>query len=268
MLAPMAAIGIGAGLPWGLMDGLSVSVVPKERAGMATGIFSTTRVAGEGLALAMVSAALSALVGARLRAALPSLPGIDRDRLAAAAQQLATGDLAGAAARLPGVHAALLREQYVDAFSQLADGLAIMTVLAALATLYYLRPDRQTATLIANATVRKPQTDGRLAKEHALNCVLWLDWFPDRASCRCRSSWTFRTPPFPAARVVRLLAPARRAHGERRLPVAYRLRRGSASMIAWVDSLRLLFCAGLQNTAVAQAQYPSAISRHMQGQSA
>ncbi|MDR6207489.1 MFS transporter [Paraburkholderia graminis] len=162
MLAPMAAIGIGAGLPWGLMDGLSVSVVPKERAGMATGIFSTTRVAGEGLALAMVSAALSALVSARLRAALsslsslsslPSLPGIDRDRLAAAAQQLATGDLAGAAARLPGVRAAFLREQYVDAFSLLADGLAIVTVLAALATLHYLRPDPQTATRITNAPV-------------------------------------------------------------------------------------------------------------------
>jgi len=110
----------------------------------------------------MVSAALSALVSARLRAALsslsslsslPSLPGIDRDRLAAAAQQLATGDLAGAAARLPGVHAAFLREQYVDAFSLLADGLAIVTVLAALATLYYLRPDPQTATRITNAPV-------------------------------------------------------------------------------------------------------------------
>jgi hypothetical protein len=49
-IGPMLAIGIGAGMPWGLMDGLSVSVVPKERAGMATGIFSTTRVAGEGIA--------------------------------------------------------------------------------------------------------------------------------------------------------------------------------------------------------------------------
>ena len=46
--------------PWGLMDGLSVSVVPKERAGMATGIFSTTRVAGEGIALAIVGAVLVA----------------------------------------------------------------------------------------------------------------------------------------------------------------------------------------------------------------
>lgn len=56
---PMIVIGTGISLPWGLMDGLAVSVVPKERAGMATGIFSTTRVAGEGVALAIVSAVLS-----------------------------------------------------------------------------------------------------------------------------------------------------------------------------------------------------------------
>ncbi|GAA0525701.1 MFS transporter [Pigmentiphaga daeguensis] len=49
---PMLLIGIGTGLPWGLMDDLSVSVVPKERAGMATGIFSTMRLAGEAVALA------------------------------------------------------------------------------------------------------------------------------------------------------------------------------------------------------------------------
>ncbi len=65
-LAPMLLIGIGISLPWGLMDGLAVSVVPRERAGMATGIFSTTRVAGEGLALAIVGAGLSALTAHRL----------------------------------------------------------------------------------------------------------------------------------------------------------------------------------------------------------
>ena len=47
MAIPMLLIGIGNGLPWGLMDALSVSVVPKERAGMAAGIFTTMRVAGK-----------------------------------------------------------------------------------------------------------------------------------------------------------------------------------------------------------------------------
>lgn len=72
---PMLLIGLGTGLPWGLMDGLSVSVVPKERAGMATGIFSTTRVAGEGVALAIVSAILASLAKARLTTLLPEVGG-------------------------------------------------------------------------------------------------------------------------------------------------------------------------------------------------
>lgn len=63
IVAPMVLIGIGTGAPWGLMDGLAVSVVPTERAGMATGIFSTARVAGEGVALAATRAVLLSLVG-------------------------------------------------------------------------------------------------------------------------------------------------------------------------------------------------------------
>ncbi|MBD8161873.1 MFS transporter [Erwinia persicina] len=61
-LLAMLLTGIGSGLPWGLMDNLSVSVVPPERAGMATGIFSTVRVAGEGVALASVSMLFSQLL--------------------------------------------------------------------------------------------------------------------------------------------------------------------------------------------------------------
>ncbi len=45
LLLPMLMIGTGISLPWGLMDGLAVDVVPSERAGMAMGIFSTVRVA-------------------------------------------------------------------------------------------------------------------------------------------------------------------------------------------------------------------------------
>lgn len=61
-LLAMVMIGSGSGLPWGLMDNLSVSVVPPQRAGMATGIFSTVRVAGEGVALASVSTLFSQLL--------------------------------------------------------------------------------------------------------------------------------------------------------------------------------------------------------------
>lgn len=67
LLGPLLVIGVGTGFPWGLMDGLAVSVVPKERAGMATGIFSTTRVAGEGLAIAIVSVLLTLFINSICR---------------------------------------------------------------------------------------------------------------------------------------------------------------------------------------------------------
>ncbi|MCA8205605.1 MFS transporter [Burkholderia sp. AU33545] len=125
-IAPMLAIGVGAGMPWGLMDGLSVSVVPKERAGMATGIFSTTRVAGEGIALAIAGAVLATLAHTDLRRATGA-----SDAALRAAARLATGDLAGAAAVLPGVERTALLASYTHAFDRLLIGLAIVTVLCA-----------------------------------------------------------------------------------------------------------------------------------------
>ncbi|HKT62194.1 MAG TPA: MFS transporter, partial [Burkholderia sp.] len=127
-IAPMLAIGVGAGMPWGLMDGLSVSVVPKERAGMATGIFSTTRVAGEGIALAIVGAVLATLAHADLQQAAATRTSNAALRAAA---RLATGDLAGAAAVLPGVDRAALLASYTHAFDRLLIGLAVVTVLCA-----------------------------------------------------------------------------------------------------------------------------------------
>ena len=64
-------VGAGTALPWGLMDGLSVSVVPVQRAGMAAGIFGTVRVAGEGIALATVTALFALLIGHQLQGASP-----------------------------------------------------------------------------------------------------------------------------------------------------------------------------------------------------
>ncbi|EMH2962583.1 MFS transporter [Burkholderia multivorans] len=168
-IAPMVAIGIGAGMPWGLMDGLSVSVVPKERAGMATGIFSTTRVAGEGIALAIVGALLAALAHAGLQRAAPGAPA---DAVLHAAARLATGDLAGAAAALPDVDRAVLLASYMHAFDRLLIALAIVTVLCAAIVFAFLGA-RQTAdgthadtraSLPPNRRTRRPacaETNGR-----------------------------------------------------------------------------------------------------------
>jgi len=146
---PLLLIGSGAGLPWGLMDGLSVSLVPKERAGMATGIFSTVRVAGEGIALAMVTAMLAGFITPHLPAAL------DAASLQTAAQQLAMGELRQALALLPAqpdAAAALgLQKAYGQAFAQLLHVLAAIATVSALVVLGLLRPASGDALQVAEA---------------------------------------------------------------------------------------------------------------------
>ncbi|SCW74313.1 MFS transporter [Ancylobacter rudongensis] len=132
VVQPMALIGIGISLPWGLMDGLAVSVVPKERAGMATGIFSTTRVAGEGVALAVVSAVLSALTAQHLAAS-----GLAA-HASPAAQRLVTGDIGSAAAALPQMSHAALVQSYGDAFATLLLMLCVITVITAVVVFTFL----------------------------------------------------------------------------------------------------------------------------------
>jgi fumarate reductase subunit D len=128
MLAPMAVIGLGISLPWGLMDGLAVSVVPSERAGMATGIFSTVRVAGEGVALAIVSAVLSALTASHLSG----------EQVREGAQKLVTGDVAGAATALPQLARSALIQGYGEAFATLLHLLAGITVITAIVVFVFL----------------------------------------------------------------------------------------------------------------------------------
>lgn len=132
LVLPLLAIGVGISLPWGLMDGLAVSVVPKERAGMATGIFSTTRVAGEGIALAIVSAVLSALTKSYI---------LERSGASAAevAQRLVTGDLRGAHMLLPRATNMELIQDYSDAFSSLLWLLTLITLITAAVVLLSLR---------------------------------------------------------------------------------------------------------------------------------
>ncbi len=138
IVLPLLIIGLGTGLPWGLMDGLSVSVVPKERAGMATGIFSTVRVAGEGVALAIASVILTAITRSSLREQL----GAASDsvaRWARAAHSVAAGDVEHAARLLPDASRAVLVHGYATAFRGLVYVLIAVTVLSALAAFAFLR---------------------------------------------------------------------------------------------------------------------------------
>lgn len=137
---PLLLIGAGSGLPWGLMDDLAVSVVPKERAGMATGFFTTTRVAGEAIAMAAVGAVLTALIGSRFAEA----PG---DQAMAAASHLASGDMAHAARMAPAMNHEALLHGYAGAFGSLLSGLAALTGLLALVSFVLLRRPRRNAAV-------------------------------------------------------------------------------------------------------------------------
>ncbi|QBJ08955.1 MFS transporter [Rahnella aquatilis] len=142
MIAPMVVVGIGTGLPWGLMDGLSVSVVPKERAGMATGIFSTTRVAGEGISLAIVGAILSMLTHNALAAHFTG-DAISPEAISQAAQRLATGNLTVAQQLITQASTAQLQQLYAVSLHPLLLCLMAITLFSALLVLLALRGKHQ-----------------------------------------------------------------------------------------------------------------------------
>jgi len=124
---PMGLIGIGIGLPWGLMDAMAVSVVERERVGMATGIFNTVRVSADGVAIAVVSALLATLIHAQAASALPGAAPL---ALLQAANRAALGQLAEAAQVLPGA-GTLLHQAYDTAFGHVLYVLAGIALLLA-----------------------------------------------------------------------------------------------------------------------------------------
>lgn len=142
MILPMLLIGIGNGLPWGLMDALSVSVVPKERAGMASGIFTTSRVAGEAIAIAAIGAALMGQTAHNLGAAA-SEKGVT---LPLGAAEIAAGIGSGAhGAATPASPTsdlsltAVIHSAYTDAFVTILIILAFLTTMTAAVCLLTLR---------------------------------------------------------------------------------------------------------------------------------
>ncbi|MFI7011297.1 MFS transporter [Streptomyces sp. NPDC050145] len=66
MYGALLLAGIGIGLAFGVMDNAAVSVVAPERAGMASGMFNTLRVAGETIGVACVAGLLLTSAQGRL----------------------------------------------------------------------------------------------------------------------------------------------------------------------------------------------------------
>lgn len=127
LIAPLALIGIGIGLPWGLMDGMAVSVVEKERAGMATGIFNCVRVSADGIAIALIGALLALVIQNELTHLLPNAP---LESVTAAANRAALGELQQATVSLADTQHRVL-QAYDTAFRRILFTLAAFSALTA-----------------------------------------------------------------------------------------------------------------------------------------
>ncbi len=110
---PMLTIGIGFGISNGILDAAAATSVPPARAGMAVGMFNTTRIAGEVVAIAVVG---SMIVGF-LRSSLPTtVPGWDGTS-GELANRIAEGGLAATAESVPAPDAAELLATSLGAYT-------------------------------------------------------------------------------------------------------------------------------------------------------
>lgn len=70
---PLVVIGIGVGISFGLLDGAAISSVPPERAGMAAGMFNTSRLTSEAVVIAGMGSILVTLTQQKVSSGLAGL---------------------------------------------------------------------------------------------------------------------------------------------------------------------------------------------------
>lgn len=141
LVGPLALFGIGVGSAFGVMDNAAVSVVPVERAGMASGMFNTMRITGETVAIAGAAALLSSLTLTDLQDRAPLLA--DPTVLAGDAVQ---GRLAQAIEAVPADQRELAMQATSTAFTSAMHVtlimLAVLALIGAISTVTFLR-DRE-----------------------------------------------------------------------------------------------------------------------------
>jgi MFS family permease len=141
-LGPLLLFGIGVGSAFGVMDNAAVSVVPAQRAGMASGIFNTMRIAGEGIAIAGAASLLGSLTAARLGT---SLPGGGGDGTRVAGGEIVQGHLTAAQDALGPVAAsaeqksAALFDGFTSALHVSFVILAVLALAGAIATFVVIK---------------------------------------------------------------------------------------------------------------------------------
>ncbi|WP_245627545.1 MFS transporter [Actinomadura oligospora] len=131
---PLILVGLGAGLSFGINDGLAMSIVEPARAGMAAGFLNTMRLGSEAIFIAVFGAVLVSLVGTRV----PS------HHLAAS---VAAGDLGGG-------DRAVLAAAFTHALHLTLWGLAAVSALGAVLVSVMLTEPRRRAAVRAEAPAR------------------------------------------------------------------------------------------------------------------
>jgi EmrB/QacA subfamily drug resistance transporter len=156
LLPALLVAGTGAGL----LNGTTVKViggaVPEDRAGMASGIASTTRFIGILVSVAMLGTILSGVVRRDFGAAAVA-SGLDPAGAKAAAKRVAAGDLEGVLGSIPSgsreaLHAAGL-SSFAAGFGDAALLAATAAVIAALLTVLLVRSED---TASARGQARRP----------------------------------------------------------------------------------------------------------------
>jgi EmrB/QacA subfamily drug resistance transporter len=112
MIGGMLLTGIGAGFLNGETTKVGMTVIPKERSGMASGVSGTMRFSGLVIGIAALGAVLYSGVAAAVRRALPDASPFDSLRLV---QDITAGQLSGVA--LPSHDAAAIRTLAASSFA-------------------------------------------------------------------------------------------------------------------------------------------------------
>jgi MFS family permease len=150
LVGPLVVIGIGMGLSAGLIDGVAISSVEPERAGMAAGMFNTMRLAGEAIAIAAIGAVLVSLVRSRLAEGIGRFTGAGDLDVGGLANKVVGGDLAGQAGAAGTTNATafagFLADGYTDALHTVLWVVAAICAAGAV-ILYVILADRAPATV-------------------------------------------------------------------------------------------------------------------------
>jgi EmrB/QacA subfamily drug resistance transporter len=151
MLVGMLATGLGAGLLNGETTKVGMTVIPAERAGMASGISGTMRFTGIVIGFAALSVVLFSRISAAIATALPALN--ESDRLGFI-REIASGNLSGSgtASRSAELHTLALKS-FADGYAALFATSAGFCLVAAVITWLLVR-DADTAPIARPAPLK------------------------------------------------------------------------------------------------------------------